>query len=233
MLSSVVIIVPAAGVGSRMQAPLSKQYLVIAGKPILQHCLEKLLALSPKKIMLIVSPEDDLWSGIPQTRDCQIVKGGLLRSDSVLNGIKAIEGEASDWVMVHDCVRPCFSNEDIVNLYQGLENHPVGGLLGIPVVDTLKRVSSENEVLQTLDRNEHYLAQTPQMFRLGLLDKALNQTEAFSDESSAIEALGYHPKIIVGSRHNIKITTQEDLALAEALLQREMVQREMVQREKV
>ncbi|MFT5208795.1 MAG: 2-C-methyl-D-erythritol 4-phosphate cytidylyltransferase [Flavobacterium sp.] len=228
MLSSVVIIVPAAGVGSRMQTSLSKQYLTIAGKPILQHCLEKLLALSPKKIILVVSPEDELWSDIPQSRNCQIVKGGLLRSDSVLNGIQAIEGDANDWIMVHDCVRPCFTYADVINLYQSLESHPVGGLLGIPVFDTLKRVSSENEVLQTLDRNEHYLAQTPQMFRLGLLKKALIQTGTFSDEASAIESLGYHPKVILGSRYNIKVTTQEDLALAEAFLKRNMDQRDKI-----
>jgi 2-C-methyl-D-erythritol 4-phosphate cytidylyltransferase len=177
--------------------------------------------LSPKKIILVVSSEDDQWPTIPQSKDCQIVEGGLLRGDSVRNGVNAIEGHPDDWVMVHDCVRPCFSEKDILNLFRSLEFHPVGGLLGAPVFDTLKKVNSEDEVQQTLERNEYFLAQTPQMFRLGILGEAVSQSESFSDEASAIEALGYQPKMVTGSRYNIKITTQEDLALAEFLLQSE------------
>ena len=223
MLSSLVFVVPAAGVGARMQGPKVKQYLSISGKPILQHCLEKLFALSPKKIILVVSAEDELWPTISQSKDCQIVEGGLLRSDSVLKGVEAINGSPDDWIMVHDCVRPCFRQKDIVNLFQSLENHPVGGLLGAPVFDTLKKVSSQNEVQETIERSDYFLAQTPQMFRLGMLNEALKQSESYSDEASAIEALGYQPKMVAGSRYNIKITTQEDLRLAEFLLQSEVL----------
>ena len=220
-LDSLVIIVPAAGVGSRMQASVSKQYLEIAGKTILQHTLDKLDALGPKKIILVVSKEDEMWKSLSLSHRCEVVEGGVLRSDSVLAGLNAAQSEDQDWVMVHDCVRPCVKTSEILNMYEQLKDHPVGGLLGVPVVDTLKKVNEINEVEQTQERAIHWLAQTPQMFRLGLLKKALEESESCSDEASAIEQLGYKPQMVASSKHNIKITTADDLALAEFLLQRE------------
>ena len=223
-LSDLVIVVPAAGVGARMKASISKQYLLLGGIPILEHCLEKLHSLSPKNVVLVVSSEDQSWRSIPAAHKCLIVQGGSLRSDSVLNGLNAIDGNESDWIMVHDCVRPCFQIDDVKRLYNALKDHAVGGLLGVPVIDTLKQVHSQIEaaqieVAQTCDRKQYWLAQTPQMFRLGMLKKALSQDGEFGDEASAIEDLGYRPVMVEGNRHNIKITTQEDMALAEFLIQ--------------
>lgn len=218
-LSDLVIVVPAAGVGTRMNAGISKQYLLLEGKPVLQHCLEKLHSLSPKNIVLVVSPDDKSWQSIPAANNCSIVDGGTLRSDSVLNGLKAIDGKDSDWVMVHDCVRPCFKRDDVLRLYEKLKNHAVGGLLGVPVIDTLKHTNSNLEIVQTCDRKQYWLAQTPQMFRLGMLRDALGQGGEFSDEASAIENLGYQPLMVEGSRHNFKITTQEDMVFAAFLIQ--------------
>ena len=152
-----------------------------------------------------------------------IINGGETRSDSVLNGVNALDGEASDWVMVHDCVRPCVRAGDINRLYNELKLSTVGGLLGLPVIETLKQVSDRRRVVKTVLRDEHWLAQTPQMFRLGLLKSALQQAKSddwnVTDEASAIEMSGETPIIIQGSKDNIKITTTEDLAMAEYILQ--------------
>jgi len=218
-LSDLVVVVPAAGIGARMNAGISKQYLLLGGKPILQHCLEKLHSLSPKNIVLVVAPDDKSWQSIAVTKKCTIAEGGAMRSDSVLNGLNAIEGNDNDWVMVHDCVRPCFQKNEVLDLYRQLQHHAVGGLLGVPIIDTLKQTNPQAEVVHTLDRKKYWLAQTPQMFRLGMLRDALTQAGEFSDEASAIENLGYQPKMVEGHRYNIKITTPEDLALAEFLIQ--------------
>ncbi len=218
---SVSIVVPAAGKGVRIKSDTSKQYLEVAEKPILQHTLERLATLNPKSIVLVVAKDDDAWRSVKATEQCTIVVGGQTRADSVLNGLKAVEGNENDWVMVHDCVRPCVRPDDIQRLYDALANTVSGGLLAIPVSDTLKKVSA-SEVVSTVPRQDYWLAQTPQMFRLGLLTTALEQmkknNEVFTDEAAAIESIGYKPKIVPGSPDNIKITTSEDLLLAEFYL---------------
>ena len=144
-LPEVSFIVPAAGMGLRMGGNVAKQYLLIEGKPILQLTLERLLSLQPGKIVLVVSEHDRNWASIEATEHCCVVTGGETRSDSVLNGLNALDGEATDWVMVHDCVRPCVRPGDINRLYRDLRLTPVGGLLGLPVLETLKKVSDEDK----------------------------------------------------------------------------------------
>jgi 2-C-methyl-D-erythritol 4-phosphate cytidylyltransferase len=236
------IIVPAAGRGLRMGADVAKQYMLLNGVPVLQHTLERLLLLGPNKIVLVVSENDEVWRSIKLTEQCCIVTGGATRSDSVLNGINALGGEDNNWVMVHDSVRPCVRLRDIVKLFSELKLTPVGGLLGIPVIETLKKASVPVEVepekndsveknqeitrvLGTVPREEYWLAQTPQVFRLGLLRSALQQARAqqykVTDEASAIEMYGQVPIMVKGSKDNIKITTPEDLALAEYFLRQQ------------
>ncbi len=241
------IIVPAAGSGHRMGGNIVKQYMLLNGVPILQHTLERLLALGPNKIVLVVSENDKAWRSIALTERCCIVTGGASRSDSVLNGLNVLDGDDDDWVMVHDSVRPCVRERDISQLFSQLRFSRVGGLLGVPVVETLKKVSVDvvatspaadsektdlagesaatTEVMQTIPREEHWLAQTPQMFRQGLLRSALQLAGArqwkVTDEASAIELFGETPTIVQGSRDNIKITTPEDLLLAEYFLQQQ------------
>jgi 2-C-methyl-D-erythritol 4-phosphate cytidylyltransferase len=250
-LKDVTLIVPAAGIGSRMSASKPKQYLSIAGKPILAHTLKKLLQLNPRKIVLVVSAQDHEFESIEFVDRCDIVIGGSSRSASVSNGLASLDCDADDWVMVHDCARPCVRTADILELYNRLRNTDVGGILAVPVSDTLKKIvashplpfsedaqkktlqASSNETVtesssetiriqETLDRSELWLAQTPQMFRFGMLKQALDQAIEseieITDEASAIEASGQAPEIVEGSKDNIKITTQEDLLHAAYIL---------------
>lgn len=238
-LDDVTLIVPAAGVGSRMSAAKPKQYLSVYGKPILAHTLEKLFQLNPKKIVLVVSAEDSEYVSIDLVEQCEIVIGGASRAASVANGLDSLNCHDNDWVMVHDCARPCVRVADILMLYTRLRNTEVGGILAVPVSDTIKKITtdlatkSSKDALKmhsdesinisaTLDRSQLWLAQTPQMFRFGLLKRALNgaveSAVAITDEASAIEALGYAAEIIEGHKDNIKITTPEDLAYAAFIL---------------
>ena len=218
---AVSIIVPAAGCGLRMGGAVSKQYLPLLGKSILQHTLEVLLRARPKRLVLVVSKNDVTWKNIPLATECEIVMGGRRRADSVLNGLNAIDEPQNDWVMVHDCVRPCLTVEMIRHLFQALRIDKVGGILAVPVTDTLKQVT-QGGIRATRDRKGYYLAQTPQMFRLGLLrhalESAIRQGREITDEASAIEHLGETPKIVPGEQRNFKITRRQDLPLAEFYL---------------
>ena len=226
-------VLPAAGSGKRMQQTLPKQYLSIQGKTVAEHTLDRFLSVSRiEKVVVSVAEDDPYW---PQT-DCathnKIVtaQGGSERFESVLNGLLNIESEAQDqdWVLVHDIARPCIRISDIYKLMHELEENEVGGLLAIPVRDTMKRVSTENSVEETVDRTNLWHALTPQMFRYGLLKKALQEAVAnklvVTDEASAIEMLGLKPKIVEGARDNIKITFPDDLILAKFYLQQQAKQ---------
>ena len=231
-LEDVTLIVPAAGIGRRMSGSKPKQYLSIAGKPILAHTLQKLLQLNPLKIVLVVSAQDREYESIDLVDQCDVVIGGSTRAASVTNGLASLNCGDNDWVMVHDCARPCVRTADILNLYNRLHDTDVGGILAVPVSDTLKKIvashvslfpeQSHRKSLETLDRSELWLAQTPQMFRFGMLKQALAQAIEsaidITDEASAIEASGHSPLIVVGSKDNIKITTQEDLLYAAFIL---------------
>jgi len=225
------IIVPAAGVGSRFGGDMPKQYQLLHGKPIIEHTLERLLAVNhaqagSMKIVVAVSNVDTRWQQLPvfQNTGIQTVLGGNERADTVRLALEYIQDHTNsdDWVLVHDVARPCVRVDDIQNLIKSLANHDVGGVLATPVSDTLKRVLHKKDIAVTEDRSQLWAAQTPQMFRYGLLLESLQSAEQAqwqpTDESAAIERLGYTSQVVEGSRDNIKITRLEDMAIAEAIM---------------
>ncbi len=220
-------VVPAAGIGQRMKASLPKQYLPLAERTVIEHTLSVLLQ-HPRIQGLVValSPEDMWWQNlrIKTPKPLLLTSGGEQRYHSVQQGLQALQDrlEEDDWVLVHDAARPCLRASDLDQLLDSLQQDPVGGLLATPVRDTMKRTDEAGRVATTEDRNGLYHALTPQMFRYGLLchalECALEQNLAVTDESSAIEALGLSPCLVLGRADNIKITRPEDLALAEFYL---------------
>ncbi len=200
-----------------MGASEPKQYLTLNGKTILEHTIEKIRCLDPRELVVVVSRSDEHYKNLPGLEDCTIVTGGLERADSVRNAIAHLDIGDQDWVMVHDAVRPCIRAEDILALYSAIYNHPVGGLLGLRVSDTVKRTRN-GVVVATVDRSDLWLAQTPQMFRYGILRRALDQQGVHTDEASAVEAIGLAPLMVSGHADNIKITTETDLLLAGQIL---------------
>ncbi|MFI4956776.1 MAG: 2-C-methyl-D-erythritol 4-phosphate cytidylyltransferase [Gammaproteobacteria bacterium] len=220
-------IIPSAGSGSRMHAKLPKQYLPLNGKPILAHTLAHLSAVPFfSTMMLVLSEHDTRGSVIAHPFDnVKTVIGGERRVDSVRNGLRALEGIAKpdDWVFVHDAARPLISVQALMALKDALVNEPVGAILGVPVRDTLKKCDSSGVIERTVDRKQLWAAQTPQAFRYGILVKALSdESQAFTDEASAIEHLGLTVHMVEGSITNFKITFPEDLRLAAALLSKEL-----------
>ena len=225
-------LLPAAGIGQRMEAELPKQYLPLAGSTLLQVTLAAIHRVFPgAELFLPLHPQDHWW---PQARqgflrqypDARLTTcpGGDQRADSVLAGLQAMQGRAleDDWVLVHDVARPCISEADLQRLWQQLHWHPVGGLLAAPVADTIKRSNQQQQLVATVERENLWQALTPQMFRYGLLksclEEGLQQGLQLTDEASALEAAGYQPLLVQGSRSNIKVTLPEDLLLAEQLL---------------
>ena len=216
-------VVPAAGVGRRMQSSLPKQYLTIQERTILDITLHRLIACaSLEKILVVVSPDDQYWQSldISQHEKIETVFGGEERCHSVLNGLKtlALQADDNDWVLVHDAARPCLRLADLEKLIAELQEHPVGGILGMPVRDTMKRVEVNGAIIETVDRTALWHALTPQMFRIGLLrnaiDDAVNSGQVVTDEASAIEKKGLPLKMVEGHSDNIKVTQPADLALA-------------------
>jgi 2-C-methyl-D-erythritol 4-phosphate cytidylyltransferase len=216
-------LVPAAGVGRRMGGEVPKQYLELLGKRVIDHTLQRLLdhpLIAAAYVAL--SPDDGYWEACDYAADPRVVRvaGGEERCHSVLNLLHALQAVAGadDWVLVHDAARPCLSADDLDHLIETLAEHPVGGLLGIPVQDTLKRVSAQGEVAGTVPRADLWQAYTPQMFRFGLLtgalEAALQKGERVTDEASAVEQAGYRPQMVEGHAGNLKITRPADLALA-------------------
>lgn len=228
-------LIPAAGSGSRMSSLLPKQYLPIAGKPMIYHAIKTLyLNQEINFILVVLAPDDQKWSTYDWSEfsDKLIVLpcGGATRAESVLNGLKAAhtqhEINADDWILVHDGARPCLTSTQLNKMIQTLKHDEVGGLLAIPVADTLKRCHDQNKVVCTESREDLWQAQTPQMFRHNLLTKALNQTDPtkITDDASAIEALGLQPKLITSDAYNFKVTYPQDLALAELILKQRNTQ---------
>lgn len=223
------VVIPAAGIGSRMGANCPKQYLPLLEKTVLEHTLERLLAISViKNVHLALAEDDEFWLRLPYAQHPRIIRvaGGNERADSVLNGLYALPAAArdDDWVLVHDAARPCIRPQEIMQLITAVADHPVGGILGVPVSDTLKQVVGV-AIGKTIDRSTLWQAQTPQLFRLGLLRTCLQQGLAegktITDEASALEHYGYHPLMVQGRSDNIKITRQEDLAIAAMLMQQQ------------
>ncbi len=216
-------LVPAAGFGARMGQKLPKQYLPLAGKPMIFYSLKILCNCEQiETVFVVLSPDDTLFHGYDwsdfgdklQTLYC----GGETRADTVLNGLIASELEPDDWVLVHDAARPCLTSDHLQKLIDELRDDSVGGILAVKVADTLKRSDAEQRVLRTEDRDSLWQAQTPQMFRAGLLTLALQQCKTVTDEASAIEAMGLYPKLVEGDASNFKVTYPQDLLMAELLL---------------
>ncbi|MBL1320134.1 MAG: 2-C-methyl-D-erythritol 4-phosphate cytidylyltransferase [Methylophaga sp.] len=223
-------IVPAAGIGSRMQADRPKQYLELMGRTVLEHTLQRLASHSRVKgIIVAVAENDPWWAQVSVKIDTPIhvVVGGKQRADSVYNALIALAKIADDdpWVLVHDAARPCLRHQDIDQMLIKLANHPVGGILGIPVMDTVKRANVEQEITETVDRQGLWRASTPQMFRLNILKDALHaakkQQLTVTDEASAIELAGLKAMMVEGHADNIKITVPQDLALAGLFLKQQ------------
>ena len=224
------VVVPAAGVGRRFGGDTPKQYQQLLGKPVIEHTLERLLELEDAQIVVAVSSADTQWQKLSvfQSPRIQTVIGGDERADSVRLALETLQGRAKqdDWVLVHDVARPCVRVQDIKNLLTQLASHTVGGILATPISDTVKRVlkrtAHQSDIDSTEDRAQLWAAQTPQMFRYGLLleslQTAVKQQHQPTDESAAIEQLGYTPSVVEGSRDNIKITQLEDMAIAEAIM---------------
>jgi 2-C-methyl-D-erythritol 4-phosphate cytidylyltransferase len=219
-------LIPAAGVGARMGSAQPKQYVALAGKPMLQHVLDTFAAASSIAHTFVVVSADDgyiggLLAAAPQfaQRVTLLRNGGATRHESVLNGLHAMREHVGDddWVLVHDAARPGLTESLLDKLMQALHDDAVGGLLALPVVDTLKR-SEDSRAAATVPRNGLWAAQTPQMFRYALLKSALEQADDVTDEASAIEALGLQPKLVEGSQRNFKVTLPHDIDLANLYL---------------
>jgi 2-C-methyl-D-erythritol 4-phosphate cytidylyltransferase len=217
-------VVPAAGSGTRMGAARPKQYLELDGRTVLEHTLDALLACRLLAgVVVVVARDDARWPAIAahyREQSLLTAHGGAERSLSVLNGLRRLAGQAlpTDRVLVHDAARPCLDAHDVIRLVGAVGDDDNGGLLGVPVADTMKRVDDALRITGTVDRNGLWHALTPQLFRLDLLEAALaGAIEAgytVTDEASAMEHAGYRPRMVQGSRDNIKITLPADLALA-------------------
>jgi len=227
-------LIPCAGLGSRAVAGssagesaqmLPKQYQPIAGLPMVQHTLNAFAQVARiQSSLVVVAPGDLFFSSLGDAGYQVMPCGGATRAASVLNGLIQLAGRGAapdDWVLVHDAAR-CLVTTDLINsLIDSCQSDPVGGLLAQPLPDTLKQ-GQDGRVRGTLDRTDKWLAQTPQMFRLGALMQALkmaqNLGDSITDEASAMEAFGLSPRLVRGSAHNFKVTYPEDFMLAEALI---------------
>src|SRR5712664_887907 len=200
-------LVPAAGSGARFGNAGPKQYSPLAGKPMLHHSIARLLAAPAVEIVFVV-------------RLAPLYCGGASRRDSVLNGLVACASavDPNDWMLVHDAVRPCLGKAELRRLIDEAGTDEVGGILAVPVADTLKRSDGEHRVVATEPREGLWQAQTPQMFRHGMLLRALRDAGHVTDDASAVEALGYKPKLVQGSTKNLKVTFPADLEIAGGIL---------------
>jgi len=232
-MSRVFAIVAAAGGGTRFGAHLAKQYVAIGDKPMLVHSIERLQrAVAPARTLVALGVEDHEYEArISRLPDVDAVRcGGVTRAATVRNALDRLapQSEADDWILVHDAARPCGPRETLSRLVRELADDPVGGLLAIPVTDTLKRADDDpaaRRVIATQDRHALWQAQTPQMFRFRILADALAAPGSLdtTDEAQAVETLAAggrcgRPRLVMGSAENIKVTYAQDLALATAIL---------------
>ncbi len=219
-------VIPAAGVGARMASDRPKQYLPLAGRTVIEHSLNAMLNHPAiKGVVLAIATDDEYWAALDYQHPKPVLRapGGTERCHSVLNALDVLQTMASeaDWVLVHDAARPCLRQDDISQLMECCKHHPVGGILAVPVKDTIKQSMDSSQagtIAVTVDRSLLWHAQTPQMFRLGMLRDALRQALAagvtMTDEASALEWCGQMPLLVEGHGDNIKITRPEDLPLA-------------------
>jgi len=226
------VLIPAAGAGSRMRNETPKQYLPLLGRPLIEYALQVFIA-SPRisSVTVVLSKDDHYWDNhlagfnldarLSDARLSIVRCGGATRSETVLNGLLSMESklDTEDWVLVHDAARPGLTISLLDKLLDALKNDAVGGLLAIPLADTLKRADSAQRVAATEPREGLWQAQTPQMFRFSLLKRALVEAGGKpTDEAQAVEAMGHKPTLVAGELRNLKITYPEDLLLAEAIL---------------
>ena len=216
-------LIPAAGVGARMAASGPKQYLKIGGKPMLRHAIDAFLFSELiAHTYVVVSPDDPVIDSIVPSHGVTVLRcGGATRAESVQNGLAALNGtlRENDWVLVHDAARPGLDEHLIEKLITHTGEHPVGGVLALPVVDTVKRCIAGE--VGTVSREGMWLAQTPQMFRYKLLRDALSAArdmKQITDDASAVEALGLSPKLVEGDPRNLKVTLPGDVRIAEMYL---------------
>jgi 2-C-methyl-D-erythritol 4-phosphate cytidylyltransferase len=219
--------ISAAGCGMRMGGDLPKQYLPLVGKPLLYHALSGLCRRPDvEHVFVVLAPGDPYFSNYEWKpyagRITPLYCGGATRAASVFNGLLAARDDIAtdDWVLVHDAVRPCLAPEVLARLIDTVRDEETGGLLALPVVDTLKRADADAYILQTEVREQLWQAQTPQMFRYRLLLEALRAMDltVVTDEARAVEQLGLRPKLVMGDNRNFKVTYPHDLALAELIL---------------
>jgi 2-C-methyl-D-erythritol 4-phosphate cytidylyltransferase len=220
-------IIPAAGQGTRMGESVPKQYIPVAGQPMMFHAINALASIARiERVCVVLSPLDRHWgqhdwSALPEKVEA-IFAGGATRAGSVLNALVALEKQMAreDWVLVHDAARPCISHELVEQFLDELGDDQVGGLLAVPLADTLKSSDENQRVAATVPRLNLWRAQTPQMFRYDLLRRALEKKLDATDEAQAVEASGYRaPRLVQGDNLNIKVTFTADLLLAELILQ--------------
>ena len=218
-----IALIPAAGIGARAGTPVPKQYAPIHGKPMLMHTIDAFARCRLiGAIHVVISPQDNWleslggggFSAHTQFHRC----GGPSRAQSVLNGLKAVGADAADWILVHDAARPFITPAMIESLIEQLRNDPVGGLLALPVADTVKRADAEGRVQETLSRDGLWLAQTPQMFRYAALRDDLETFPDVTDEASAMERSGLRPRLVRGHARNVKVTHAEDFLLTQYLV---------------
>ena len=220
-----VALVPAAGSGARMEEMLPKQYLMLAGRPMIHHALATLCAVPQiSKIFVVLAAGDAEWLRHDWSslgNKLVVLRcGGETRAASVCNGLQAMADlvGANDWVLVHDAARPCLTVAQVDALIHVVGDDAVGGILARPVADTLKRADSTSRIAATVSREQLWQAQTPQMFRHRQLLEALQACADVTDEAGAIEALGLQPKLVHAEGTNLKVTWPEDLRLAELIL---------------
>lgn len=223
------LIVPASGLGSRMKGNIPKQYLKLNnGLSVLDQTLKTLLSIDKiKGCVVAISKNDTQFKQSEYFNHSKLLAtaiGGKERFHSVISALNTLKPFAkdNDWILVHDAARPCVKSSDVINLIKQLNDHPTGGLLATQVVDTVKQ-GHNSRVQKTLDRSNLWQAQTPQMYRFGVLSKALDNIIkndlSITDEASSIEALGLESVLVEASKSNLKITTPEDLDLANFYLE--------------
>ena len=217
-------LVPCAGVGARAGAGGPKQYIAVAGRTVVMHTLAALRRVPRLTATLVVLARNDTQFELaaPSFDGWALRCGGATRAASVAAGLAALADRGArphDWVLVHDAARCLLHPEAVERLISACSGDAVGGLLALPLADTLKQADSDGRVAATLDRGDKWTAQTPQMFRLGLLRQALARAgDTATDEASAIEAIGHAPLLVHGEPDNFKLTWPADFALAERLL---------------
>ena len=220
-------VIPASGVGRRMHSERPKQYLSFGGKTIIEHTLDRLLNCPHiHGAILVLQADDAYWPELnyQAVKPLYLATGGKRRQDSVINGLSVLNDRFKHaYALVHDAVRPLVSDQDLNHLIASLNHSECGAILATPLFDTIKRQNKASKIQKTIDRQGLWRALTPQLFKAEILQQALQQArinrQIMTDESVAMEALGYQPLLVEGSAENIKITRPDDLRLAQLIWQ--------------